>query len=127
MTEFREWAPLDFLISRVPPLTKYARDQSITALAATEDIIALGTDAGTVFWYSRREDSLQRIECPGPVASIVSLDLVETVDYMLAAGSLSGDLTLYQIPKPVKLEAGVPFPLGEQGRPHGPAPQVPLV
>ena len=110
MTEFREWAPLDFLISRVPPLTKYARDQSITALAATEDIIALGTDAGTVFWYSRREDSLQRIECPGPVASIVSLDLVETVDYMLAAGSLSGDLTLYQIPKPVKLEAGVPFP-----------------
>lgn len=110
MTEFREWAPLDFLLSRVPPLTKYARDQSVTALAATDDIIALGTDAGTVFWYSRIEDSLQRIECPGPAASIISLDLVETVDYMLAAGSISGDLTLYQIPIPAKLESDFPFP-----------------
>ena len=110
MTDFREWAPMDFLMSRVPPLTRYARDTSVTAIATTEDIIALGTDTGTMFWYSRREDSLQRIECPGPAVSIVSLDLVETVDYMLAAGSLSGDLILYQIPKPVKLEARVPFP-----------------
>ena len=110
MTDFREWAPMDFLMSRVPPLTRYARDQSVTAIAVTEDIIALGTDTGTLFWYSRREDSLQRIKCPGPSASIVSLDLVETVDYMLAAGSRSGDLILYQIAKPVKSETRVPFP-----------------
>ena len=154
MAEFREWAPLDFLMSRLPPLTKYARDQSVTALTATEvyssrkslfifcfifhnlpfvvivlkilnfqspyviriiythaqNIIALGTDAGTVFWYSRREDSLQRIECSGPAASITSLDLVETVDYMLAAGSLNGDLSLFQIPKPVQSEVAVPYP-----------------
>ena len=61
------------------------------------------TDAGTVFWYGRIEDSLQRIECPGPAASIISLDLVQTVDYMLAVGSLRCDLTFYQILIPVML------------------------
>ena len=61
-----------------------------------------------MYWYSRRTDSLQRLDCStGPVTSLA---MVETSDIMLAVGSSLGDLIIFQIPKPVIIDVGVSFP-----------------
>ena len=108
--EWREWAPLDHVLARVPALGKYGRDQSVTAVAAAGDILALGTDTGAVFWYSRGPDTLRRLDC-WPGTPVTCLALVQTVDMMLAAGSREGDLAILQVPRPVQAgPGGVPFP-----------------
>ena len=106
---FREWSPLEYLLSRIPPIGKFGKDQNITSIASTPYFIALGTNCGSVFWYNRSDDSLQRLDC-WSTASISRLDLVETVDLMLGVGSDHGDLIIFQIPKPVQANDGVSFP-----------------
>ena len=106
---YREFSPLDHLVSRVPHLGRLGRQQDLTSLTGSPEFLALGTSCGSVYWYSRREDSLQRLDC-WPDRAVTCLALVETTDLMLAVGSGQGDLTIFQIPKPVFTDIGVPFP-----------------
>ena len=109
-SSYREFSPLDHLVSRVPHLGRLGRQQDLTSLTASPDFLALGTSCGSVYWYSRREDSLQRLDCWRHHTAVTCLALVETTDLMLAAGSEQGDLTIFQIPKPVLPDIGLPFP-----------------
>ena len=109
-SSYREFSPLDHLVSRVPHLGRLGRQQDLTSLTASPDFLALGTSCGSVYWYSRREDSLQRLDCWSHHTAVTCLALVETTDLMLAAGSEQGDLTIFQIPKPVLPDIGLPFP-----------------
>ena len=106
---FQEWSPLEFVVSRIPPIGKYGRNQDITSIAATGEVVAFGSNCGSVFWYNRREDTLLRLDCWSS-ASVSCMNLVETVDFMLAVGSTEGDLQIFQIPRPIQTEAGVSFP-----------------
>ena len=106
---YREFSPLDHLVSRVPHLGRLGRQQDLTSLTGSPEFLALGTSCGSVYWYNRREDSLQRLDC-WPHTAVTSLALVETTHLMLAVGSEQGDLTIFQIPKPVLTDIGVPFP-----------------
>ena len=96
-------------MSRVPHLGRRGRQQDLTSLTGSSEFLALGTSCGSVYWYSRREDSLQRLDC-WLDTPVTCLALVETTDLMLAVGSGRGDLTIFQIPKPVLTDIGVPFP-----------------
>ena len=90
---YREWAPLEFILSRIPPISRLGQEQNITCLAASADYLALGTSCGSVYWYDRRGDSLQRLDC-WTSTRVTCLKLVETVDLMLAVGSYEGDLMI---------------------------------
>ena len=109
LPSYSEFSPLDHLISRVPHLGRLGGRQDLTSLTGSREFLALGTSSGSVYWYSRREDSLQRMDCWSDTA-VTCLALVETTDLMLAVGSGAGDLTIFQIPKPVLTNIGVPFP-----------------
>ena len=66
-------------------------------MAAHPRFIALGTNAGLVYWYDRKEDVLHRLWCADRKTAITRLALVESVELMLAAGNSEGCLTIFQI------------------------------
>ena len=99
---WREWSPLEHVLTRVPlrvsgHLPGLGVDQEVTCLAAHPSYLALGTSAGMIYWYNRREDSLKRLEAFS--AAVTAIAMVETVDMMLAAGNHEGDVAIFQIPK----------------------------
>lgn len=65
--ELQEWQPLDDLLAKIP--TKSARnhmfphDMALTCVDAVPEFIAIGTDAGFVFWYNRQTGDMQRLRC----------------------------------------------------------------
>ena len=70
---------------------------SLTAVAAHPRFVALGTNAGLVYWYDRAEDVLHRLWCADRKTAVTRLALVESVELMLAAGNREGSLTIFQI------------------------------
>jgi len=106
---FREWAPLENVLSRVPPIGRLGQEQRVTSFAASPKYLALGTSCGAVYWYDRKGDTIQRLDC-WTSARVSCLKLVETVDIMLAVGSYEGDVAIFQIPKPVQPGVGAAFP-----------------
>ena len=96
MAGYREWAPMEHLMARIPPLTSLGSSQAVTAVAALPTHLALGTTSGVVFWHNRAADSLQRLGV-FPGVEITCLALVSTTDLMLAVGSYEGQLAIYQV------------------------------
>ena len=104
---FREHQPLYKLLSHIPARIHrgvMGYDLSLTCIAAHPRFLALGTNAGLVYWYDRQEDEFHRLWCEDRRTPLTKLALVETVDFMLAAGSNSGCVTIFQIPRPVSPE-----------------------
>ena len=66
-------------------------------MAAHPRFIALGTNAGLVYWYDRKEDVLHRLWCADRKAAVTRLALVESVELMLAVGNREGCITIFQI------------------------------
>ena len=95
MAGYREWAPMEELMARIPPLTSLGKEQAVTALAAIPSHLALGTTSGVVFWHDRAANSLQRLEV-FPGVEVTCLALASTTDLMLAVGSYEGQLAIYQ-------------------------------
>ena len=96
----REHSPLYGLLSKIPARVHrgvMGYDLSLTAVAAHPRFIALGTNAGLVYWYDREEDALHRLWCADRKTAITRLALVESVELMLAAGNKEGCLTIFQI------------------------------
>ena len=97
MAAFREWAPMERLMARIPPLTSLGREQAVTAVAALPSHIALGTSSGDVFWHDREADSMQRLDVFPKGVGVSCLALASTTDLMLAVGSYEGHLAVYQV------------------------------
>ena len=96
----REHSPLYGLLSKIPARIHrgvMGYDLSLTAVTAHPRFIALGTNAGLVYWYDRKEDVLHRLWCADRKTPITRLALVESVELMLAAGNREGCLTIFQI------------------------------
>ena len=66
-------------------------------MAAHPRFIALGTNAGLVYWYDRKEDILHRLWCADRKTAVTRLALVESVELMLAVGNREGCITIFQI------------------------------
>ena len=117
---YREWAPLEHLLARLPPRTGLGRQQEVTCLACLPSHLALATCTGSVYWYdrwarwagggqvvvSRAADCLQRLAV-WPGVRVSCLGLVDTTDLMLAVGGYEGQLAIFQVTDP---------------RPHQPCP-----
>lgn len=61
----REWAPLTDVFDRIPTRINrglFPADLNITCIDAEEDFLALGSDAGIVFWYNRFTGQIQKLK-----------------------------------------------------------------
>ncbi|XP_011876244.1 PREDICTED: WD repeat-containing protein CG11141 isoform X2 [Vollenhovia emeryi] len=98
----REWAPLAVLLQQIPAKIQngiFTQDISFTCIDALTEFIAIGTNHGLVYWYNREKQDLQRLHCENVNSKITSVQVISTVDYMVAAGSEHGVVTVFQIPK----------------------------
>lgn len=98
----REWAPLAVLLQQIPAKMQngiFTQDISFTCIDALTEFIAIGTNHGLVYWYNREKQDLQRLRCENVNSKITSVQVISTVDYMVAAGNEHGVVTVFQIPK----------------------------
>uniref|UniRef100_A0A1A9WR45 WD repeat-containing protein CG11141 n=1 Tax=Glossina brevipalpis TaxID=37001 RepID=A0A1A9WR45_9MUSC len=99
----REWAPLTDVLDRIPTRIKrglFLSDLNITCIDALEQFFALGSDAGTVFWYNRSSGQVQKLKSDS-MSRITCVKVVDSVDYMVAAGNSAGEVFVFQIAKDV--------------------------
>ncbi|KAL6265330.1 hypothetical protein P5V15_002131 [Pogonomyrmex californicus] len=98
----REWAPLAVLLQQIPAKIQngiFTQDISFTCIDALTEFIAIGTNHGLVYWYNREKQDLQRLRCENISSKITSIQVISTVDFMVAAGNEHGVVTVFQIPK----------------------------
>lgn len=69
MDEFcslREWSILDNLLSLIPTRIQkgiFWSDLDFTCIDVVPEFIAIGTNAGIVFWYNRKTRNIQKLRC----------------------------------------------------------------
>lgn len=66
ITNLREWAPLSDLLTKVPVKVQKGflqQELNIVCVDVLQNFIALGTDAGIVFWYNRLSKDVQKLRC----------------------------------------------------------------
>lgn len=109
----REWAPLTDIIEKIPHSVQkglFSSDLGITCVDCVPEFIALGSDAGIVFWYNRFNGEVQKLrsEASSPITCV---KIVSSVEYMVAAGNASGQVSVFQIQKelPPDLDLVAPF------------------
>ncbi|KAL3284748.1 hypothetical protein HHI36_018892 [Cryptolaemus montrouzieri] len=98
----KEWAPLTDLLNKIPTkpnLSIFSGEVKITCVDILPEFIALGTNYGMAYWYDRKKKELQRLRCENSNVPIVSIKALSTVDFMLACGSKTGNISIFQIPK----------------------------
>ncbi len=96
----REHAPLVGILSKIPARVHrgvVGYNLSLTAVASHPRFIALGTNAGLVYWYDRREDVLHRLWCADRRTEVTRLAIVETVEILVAVGNAQGCITVFQV------------------------------
>lgn len=65
LCSIREWAPLTELIDRIPARLQrgfFPANLNLTCVDASEDFLAVGSDAGIVFWHNRRTGEMQKLK-----------------------------------------------------------------
>ncbi|CAH0713085.1 unnamed protein product, partial [Brenthis ino] len=98
----REWTPCSHILNLIPPRIQtglFSNELCLTCVDAVSEYIALGTNVGLVYWYDRKKGNIQRLRCEASTSPITYVKIVSTVDYMVGAGNVSGQVTVFQIPK----------------------------
>lgn len=60
----REWQPLDDVLQQIPANVRrgfFLHDLNVTCIDVVPEFLALGTDAGIIFWYDRINGSTQKL------------------------------------------------------------------
>lgn len=66
LANLREWAPLNDLLNKIPGRIQKGflyQELNITCVNVLPNFIALGTNAGIVFWYNRSNGEIQKLRC----------------------------------------------------------------
>lgn len=122
----QEWAPETRLLQQIPLRAQkglFSYDLNLTCVDVLTEYIAVGTNCGLVYWYCRESGELQRLrfevsflvfyycsyvrfqifnsvlDLQNSNCAVTCLKVVSTVDYMVAAGTDHGTVTVFQIPK----------------------------
>ncbi|XP_073846527.1 WD repeat-containing protein CG11141 [Musca autumnalis] len=108
----REWAPLTDVFDRIP--TKISRglfpaDLNITCIDGIEEFLALGSDAGIVFWYNRYTGQIQKLKSENN-SRITCVKIVNSVEYMVASGNSTGQVSVFQIQKELPADLNLVAP-----------------
>ncbi|XP_011497895.1 PREDICTED: WD repeat-containing protein CG11141 [Ceratosolen solmsi marchali] len=98
----QEWAPLTTLLEKIPDKYKiglFNRDINFTCIDVITKFIAVGTNHGVVYWFNRKTEEIETLGCQDTNSIITCIQVISTVDYMVAAGNNRGVVTIFQIPK----------------------------
>nr|CAD7426485.1 unnamed protein product [Timema monikensis] len=98
----REWAPLTDLLGQIPIKAQrglFTQELNLTCVDALPEFLVVGTNMGLVYWYNRKAGDLQRLRFENTAVAVTCVKVISTVDYMVAAGSDQGTVTVFQIPK----------------------------
>lgn len=115
------------------------QELSIVCVDVLHNFIGLGTDAGIVFWYNRLTKDVQKLRCevfcplyhlcrcgmmncvsrnivffspfPQFTSPVTCLKAISSVEYMVAAGSSNGQVSVFQIPKQHSADLNLVTPL----------------
>ncbi|KAH8348562.1 hypothetical protein KR084_008721 [Drosophila pseudotakahashii] len=101
LCSIREWAPLTEVIEQIPARLQrgfFPANLNLTCVDATEEFLALGSDAGIVFWYNRHTGEMQKLKAE-VATRITCVRIVNSVEYMVAAGCANGQVSIFQIQK----------------------------
>ncbi|XP_017079362.1 WD repeat-containing protein CG11141 [Drosophila eugracilis] len=101
LCSIREWAPLTEVIDHIPARLQrgfFPANLNLTCVDATEQFLAMGSDAGIVFWYNRRTGEMQKLKAE-IATRITCVRIVNSVEYMVAAGCANGQVSIFQIQK----------------------------
>ena len=75
--ELREWEQLDALLSKIPRRAQFGLlkscDLVLTCIDASEKYIALGSNIGVVFLYTRANESIQKLKTTVSVKVLVCI------------------------------------------------------
>ncbi|EDW32298.1 GL11559 [Drosophila persimilis] len=101
LCSIREWAPLTDIIDHIPARLQrgfFPANLNLTCVDGTNEFLAVGSDAGIVFWYNRQTGEMQKLK--SEVATrITCVKIVNSVEYMVAAGCANGQVSIFQIQK----------------------------
>ncbi|KAH8271505.1 hypothetical protein KR018_002196 [Drosophila ironensis] len=101
LCSIREWAPLTELFDRIPARLQrgfFPADLNLTCVDACEEFLAVGSDAGIVFWHNRRTGEMQKLKAE-VATRITCVRIVNSVEFMVAAGCANGQVSVFQIQK----------------------------
>ncbi|XP_068208395.1 tectonin beta-propeller repeat-containing protein 2-like [Palaemon carinicauda] len=99
---WREWVSLSGVLEQLPQHFQQGVDTAnleITCIASLPKHLILGTNVGLVYLAHLPTPSLMRLKCEDPLSPITKVETVSTVDEMIAAGSLEGTITIFQLPR----------------------------
>ncbi|XP_032882387.1 tectonin beta-propeller repeat-containing protein 2 isoform X2 [Amblyraja radiata] len=97
---FKEFSPLYYLLNAIPAkVQKGFRNVAVhlTALDANKDFIAVGTNIGMLYLYSRRMNKMTKYNLEGKTEVIKVVKLLACFDDLVAVGTASGRVTLFQL------------------------------
>uniref|UniRef100_A0A6P4FH71 WD repeat-containing protein CG11141 n=1 Tax=Drosophila rhopaloa TaxID=1041015 RepID=A0A6P4FH71_DRORH len=101
LCSIREWAPLTEVIDHIPARLQrgfFPANLNLTCVDATEEFLAVGSDAGIVFWYNRHTGEMQKLKAE-VATRITCVRIVNSVEFMVAAGCANGQVSIFQIQK----------------------------
>ncbi|XP_078262140.1 tectonin beta-propeller repeat-containing protein 2 isoform X2 [Rhinoraja longicauda] len=97
---FKEFSPLYYLLNAIPEkVQKGFRNVVVhlTALDANKDFIAVGTNIGMLYLYSRRLNKMTKYNLEGKTEVIKVVKLSACFDDLVAVGTAAGRVTLFQL------------------------------
>lgn len=62
--DLREWSPLTDVFAKLPLKVQkgfFSVELNVTCVDALDEYLAIGTDAGIVYWYNRRNGNVQNL------------------------------------------------------------------
>lgn len=101
ISDFKEWSIMEDLLKKLPTKCQkglFSIDLNIGSIDVISHFIAIGTNGGLVFWYNRKTGHLQKLKCE-TTSDITCVRIVSSVEFMVAAGSASGEISAFQIQK----------------------------
>lgn len=95
----KEWAPLTSLLEKIPLKVGLLKNLNLTCVSVVSDFIAIGTDCGLLLLYDRKKCEIQKLRLEYSLSVVTCIEVVDSVEWMVAAGDDSGRVTIFQIEK----------------------------
>ena len=96
---FREWAPLNSLLEKIPPRYHQgfvSKELVLTCVAVSCDSIVLGSSAGVIFWYNRGNQQVTRKSIDDKLVPVTCAAItLSQYGEALAVGNLQGTLAIF--------------------------------
>lgn len=64
LQNLRQWQPINDVFQKIPPKIQrgfFFQELNITCIDVLPEYFGLGTDAGIIFWYNRRNGNVQKL------------------------------------------------------------------